>query len=89
MSDELYEEIDHPGSIVTWAFYIDDPEGERRLRECLDAPKVLQAVVDFERWLRGVAETNSMEEKREALETARDVLFKCFTDNDVIVPGWE
>ena len=70
-------------------FDLEALEGERRLRECLDAPNVLRAVRDFERWWRSAAETNSMKEKRETLETARDVLFACFADNDVTVPGWE
>jgi len=95
MSDELYEEIDHPGSIVTWTFYIDDPEGERRLRECLDAPKVLRAVEDFERKIHRILDDEKDPEVwvqlngYGALNRARDILFECFDHNDVTVPGWE
>jgi len=41
-----------PPTTVTLAFNLDNPEGERRLRECLDAPRVKSAVWDFDRWMR-------------------------------------
>ena len=81
----IEQNYSHPGSIVTWAFYIDHPEGERRLRRYLDAPKVLRAVEDFERWLHCEVERTVPL----PIWDVRDKLFKCFTDNDVIVPGWE
>jgi len=37
---------------ITWHFNLDDPEGERRLRECLDAPKWKSAVWEFDQWMR-------------------------------------
>jgi len=36
----------------TLTFNLDDPEGERRLRECLDAPKWKSAVQEFDQWMR-------------------------------------
>jgi len=86
MSDELHEESGFPGSIVTWTFYIDEPEGERKLRQCLDAPDVLLAVRDFERWLQNSIDSGWREVP---LESVRDRLFSCFLDNDVTVPGWK
>ena len=40
---------------ISWStitFNLDDPEGERRLRECLDAPKWKSAVQEFDQWMR-------------------------------------
>jgi len=40
---------------ISWStitFNLDDPEGERRLRECLDAPKWKSAVWEFDNWMR-------------------------------------
>ena len=42
----------HVTNYVTWNFDMDDPEGERRLRECLDAPKWKSAVQEFDQWMR-------------------------------------
>jgi len=42
----------HVTNYVTWNFDMDDPEGERRLRECLDAPKWKGAVQEFDQWMR-------------------------------------
>ena len=36
----------------TLTFNMDDPEGERRLRECLDAPEWKSAVREFDNWMR-------------------------------------
>ena len=85
MSDELNEEHGFPGSIVTWTFYIEDLEGERRLRECLDAPNVLLAVEEFERWLKLIGESN----ESYSVDSIREMLFECFNNNGVTVPGWE
>ena len=38
---------DPPAVTATLRFNLDDPEGERRLRECLDAPKVKVAIWEF------------------------------------------
>lgn len=86
MTDEIHEESGFAGNIVTWAFYIEEADGERRLRECLDAPNVLRAVEDFERWLREVRDADW---KTPPIESVRDKLFDCFMDNGVTVPGWE
>ena len=37
---------------VTWKFNIEQPEGIRRLRECLDAPDVKGALSEFDNELR-------------------------------------
>ena len=80
---------DHPASLVTWHFYLDTDEGERRLRECLDAPKVLEAVWDFERWLKYAIDDCSTVGWDAPLRMVRGKLFECFLDNDVRVPGFE
>ena len=74
------------GSVVTWSFYVDDPDGEHRLRECLDAPNVLRAVREYERWL---SETIDLGWNENLLKTARDKLFEIFNEENVTVPGWE
>ena len=38
--------------LSTLTFNLDYPEGERRLRECLDAPKLKSAVQEFDQWMR-------------------------------------
>ena len=43
---------DDPSVVSTREFNLDDPEGERRLRECLDAPKWKSAVQEFDQWMR-------------------------------------
>jgi len=63
----------------------DDGEGERRLHECLDAPKVLRAVGEYEQWLSAVIDQGH----GLSPEYTRDKLFDCFAENCVKVPGWE
>ena len=85
-------------AIKSWPVYnslnfdLSTDEGERRLRECLDAPRVSQAVKDFERWLRdrlALLTSPHGDEGFAEADCIREKLFACFTDNDVIVPGWE
>jgi hypothetical protein len=71
---------------ATLHFYYNDPDSMGRLQACHDAPKVLQAVEDFERWLREVGDADW---ETLPIESVRDKLFACFADNDVVVPGWE
>jgi hypothetical protein len=103
MSDNKPTSIDHnvssppghtlPDSTSAYAlihFDLVSLEGERRLRECLDAPKVLRAVREYERWLAGQIDNDRRtEETREGLTLARDILFMYFNDHDVTIPGWE
>jgi hypothetical protein len=71
---------------ATLHFYYNDPDSMGRLQACHDAPKVLQAVEDFERWLREVGDADW---ETLPIESVRDKLFACFADNAVVVPGWE
>ena len=67
----------------------DDGEGERRLRECLDAPKVLRAVEDYTLWLRNRIKYGGEDDADEKLTEAWNKLFKCFEDSGVRIPGFE
>ena len=58
----------------TLTFNLDDPEGERRLRECLDAPNVSGCVREFEEWLRRVIDYG----ESASLEDVRDEFFAIF-----------
>ena len=90
MSDELPEDLEPV--YATLHFYYNDPDSMRRLQQCHDAPKVLRAVEDFERWLRDRLSLLPSPHGDEGFTEADDIrekLFACFTDNDVIVPGWE
>lgn len=63
---------------VTWHFSLDEPDGERRLRECLDAPKVMAAVREFERFLSEVIGVTEKQDTRMCFESARGELFAIF-----------
>ena len=68
---------------ISWStitFNLDDPEGERRLRECLDAPKVKAAVREYEGFLAGVIKRAESEPTRLCFQSARDQLFAIFND---------
>jgi len=68
----------------TLTFNLDDPEGERRLRECLDAPKWKSAVWEFDQWLRGEIKYGD----RELTDCAiRDSLHRIFSDRNIDI--WE
>ena len=64
-------------------FGLEDGEGERRLRECLDAPQVRSALWEYDNWLRGQIKHAD----RVELQPARDKLFEIFNEHDVSV--WE
>ena len=99
MDDNKRGSIDNiPESTPAYAilhFDLEDEEGERRLRECLDAPNVLRAVEDFEREIHEILKYSKGPEVwgkingYAALDRVRDMLFECFAANNVIVPGWE
>ena len=65
---------------ISWStitFNLDDPEGERRLRECLDAPKVKAAVRELEEWLKRQSDSENPEYAY-AIDMAREKLFDIF-----------
>jgi hypothetical protein len=73
-------------SPITAALYFDltDPEGERRLREMLDAFKWKCAVWEFERWLRAsMDDQRHSDEWMEALGHALQKLFEFFEGEGV------
>jgi hypothetical protein len=101
MSDYEPKSIDHnmssppghtlPDSTPVYAllhFDLEDPEGERRLRECLDAPKVLGAVHAYAEWLRSKIRYSGDDDADPKLTAAWNNLFQAFSDHDVNVPGW-
>lgn len=69
---------------ATLHFYYYDPDSMRRLQECLQAPDVLLAVEEFEKWIDGFEYDHKVD-----AEVVRDKLFDCFNNYDVKVPGWE
>ena len=101
MSDEMTLEDfdsgwDDPSVVSTLEFNLDEPEGERRLRECLDAPNVKLAVWEFDRWMRNRikynpdSETDPLYISEEGivwLETAREQLNMRLKDYGIDI--WE
>ena len=77
-----------PSTTAALTFNLDDPEGERRLRECLDAPKWKCAVWEYERFLRGVIDaTDESLADLMCFESARDKLFDIFGEHSIDI--WE
>ena len=74
----------HVTNYVTWNFDMDDPEGERRLRECLDAPKWKSAVQEFDQWLRSEIKYHGAGEDA---QTIRDHLHVLFDEQGIDI--WE
>ena len=77
-------------------FNLDYPEGERRLRECLDAPNVKSAVREFDQWMRNRIKYNPDSEADPLyisedgiawLETAREQLNMRLKDYGIDI--WE
>ena len=71
-----------PAAYVTYTFDLENPEGERRLRECLDAPKVKSALWEFDQWLRNQLKHYDRDDA-EGLQAARDALWTVFTEHGV------
>ena len=84
-----------PSTTAALTFNLDDPEGERRLRECLDAPKWKSALREFDQWLRNRIKYNDADlperqvpdEGIEWLQFARDELWKRSAVNGIEI--WE
>ena len=72
-----------PSTTATLAFNLDEPEGERRLRECLDAPKWKYAVWEFERWIRYLVDSDTSV----TADIVRDELFRIFSEHGIDI--WE
>ena len=87
MSDNNELSNDHIVS-STLAFNLDDPEGERRLRECLDAPKWKSAVWEFDNWLRNqIKHSDHAQAWIDALEQVRVDFNRIFYDHGIDI--WE
>ena len=65
------------------------PEGERRLRECMNAPRVITAISDYAEWLHGKIKYGGEDDADEKLTEAWNRLHGAFRDNGVNLPGWE
>ena len=63
-------------------FDLEEPEGERRLRECLDAPNVKSALRELDQWLRGQIKHTDREDV-DTLQEARDRLWVALGDHGV------
>ena len=63
-----------PAALDTIHFNLDTQEGKRRLRECLDAPNVKEALCEFDRWLRNQVKHTDREDV-ETLQEVRDRLW--------------
>ena len=70
MSDESA-----PSTTASLTFNLDDPEGERRLRECIDAPRWKSAVWDFDQWLRNKIKYHDAGEDVRVIREYLHVLF--------------
>lgn len=69
-------------------FNLDTDEGNRLLRECLDAPKVMSAIDEYARWLRNKVKYGD-DDAAEKLTEVWDEWFECFISRGLSVPGWE
>jgi len=83
MSDELSDGDGCFNNVVTWTFYIDDPEGERRLRECLNAPRVRSALWRFDQDLRSRWKYGEDSEQMMTVEQVRELLWEILNENNV------
>ena len=70
MSDESA-----PSTTAALTFNLDDPEGERRLRECLDAPKWKSAVWEFDQWIRGLVKYGDVTVNEESIRERFHAIF--------------
>ena len=68
---------------ATLGFNLDTPDGERRLRECLNAPTYLAALCDLDNWLRDKIKHYDIVE----LQPARDKLWEILGGHGIDI--WE
>ena len=61
--------------LISWHFDIQKPEGERRLRECLDAPDVKGALSEFDNELRRRWKYGEDEAQMMTVEQVRGLLW--------------
>ena len=87
MNDDIDADYGCAGSVVTWQFYVDDPDGERRLRECLDAPNVKSALWDFDQELRRRWKYGEEGDQLMTVEQVRGLLCKTLAENGINL--WE
>ena len=66
---------DDPSVVSTLEFNLDEPEGERRLRECLDAPKWKSAVREFDQWIRGLVKYGEVTVNEESIRDRFHIIF--------------
>jgi len=74
MNDNKSLSNDHIVS-STLIFNLDDPDGERRLRECLDAPKWKSAVQEFDQWIRGLVKYGEVTVNEESIRERFHTIF--------------
>ena len=65
-----------PPMTATLHFDLESVEGERRLRECLDASRFKSALYQLDDWLRGLVKYQDME-NIEIQEVRDRILFVC------------
>ena len=74
---------DPRSSWVTWTFNIDQPEGARLLKECLDAPNVKTAVREFDEELRRRWKYGEEGAQMMTVEQVRGLLYSTLSRYDV------
>ena len=67
--------VDYVTTYVTWRFNVEDPEGMRRMRECLDAPKWKSAVREFDQWIRGLVKYGEVTVNEESIRERFHTIF--------------
>ena len=64
-----------PSTTAVLTFNLEDPESERRLRECLDAPKWKSAVREFDQWIRGLVKYGEVTVNEESIRERFHTIF--------------
>ncbi len=82
----LIDERDPEPVRATLCFDIDSKEGERRLRECLNAPNVRGVLTAYDGWLRMIEKHSNRDDVATLIE-ARRMLWSIARENDVNI--WE
>ena len=79
-----------PSTTATLTFSLDDPEGERRLRECLDAPRWKMAVWECFNWLHNEYKygKDERELRSDVLEAAYIKMHEYFNEQGIDII-WE
>lgn len=81
--DEERDYEDMTPVYATLHFYYDDPDSMRRMRECMDAPKVKAALWSFDQNLRNRWKYGDEDKQTMSIEEVRDLLYCILGDHFV------